>query len=94
MESATGLGAAVRAVAARPRLWPAAARQVRALVPTRWWARSPYLPVPDRAWLRFRLTTAYGDAAAPIRADDLVTWLEWSDTVRVPGAGTGGDRRV
>jgi hypothetical protein len=33
--------------------------------------------VPDRAWLRFRLQTAYGDAAAAPEPDDLVTWLEW-----------------
>lgn len=78
----TGTRAAVAAVLARPRLWPAALRQVRALVPPRWWARSPFLPVPSRAWLRFRMTTAYGDGDAPVDVDDLLVWLAWTDTVR------------
>lgn len=72
------------AVAARPRLWPAALRQARALVPPGWWRRRPFLPVPDRAWLRFRLTTAYGAGDAPIEPEHLLEWLSWSDTVRRP----------
>lgn len=89
MERATGrLGlppgalAVARAVAARPDLWRAALRQARALVPPRWWRRSPHLPVPDRDWTAFRLTTAYGDRAVPLVPDDVLTWLAWSDTVR------------
>lgn len=78
----TGTGAAVVAVAARPRLWPAALRQARALVPAGWWRRRPFLPVPDREWLRFRMTTAYGDADAPVDVDDLLVWLAWTDTAR------------
>lgn len=83
----------MRAVVARPRLWPAALRQARVLVPSGWWRRAPFLPVPDRAWLRFRLTTAYGDPDAPLGADDLVTWLAWSDTVRVRPDPADGNRR-
>lgn len=84
-----GALAAARAVAARPRLWPSALRQVRALARPRWWRRPPFLPLPDRDWLAFRLTTAYGEADAALRPDDVVRWLEWSDTVRLetpPGA--------
>ncbi len=76
--------AAVGAVLARPRLWRAAGRQARALVAPGWWRRRPFLPVPDRAWLRFRMTTAYGDPDAPVVIDDLLDWLAWSDTVRIP----------
>jgi hypothetical protein len=36
----------------------------------------PFLPLPDAGYLRFRLVTAYGDAAAPT-PDDLVSYLEW-----------------
>jgi len=78
----SGAVAAARALAARPRLWPAAVRQGRALVPDRWWRRRPFLPVPDRQWLRFRMTTAYGDPGAPVDVDDLLTWLAWTDTAR------------
>ena len=85
----TGRRAAVGAIAARPRLWPAALRQARALVPPGWWRRRPFLPVPDAAWLRFRMTTAYGDPGADIDVEDLLTWLAWTATT--PSLG-GPDR--
>lgn len=88
---AVGAGRAVLAVLARPRLWPAALRQARVLVPRSWWRRPPFLPLPDRAWLGFRMTTAYGDPAAPVDVEDLLTWLAWTDTVR---AGAEGARRA
>jgi hypothetical protein len=87
-----GVGAVAVAIARRPRLWLSAARQARVLVPPGWWRRRPFLPVPDRAWLRFRMTTAYGDADAALDVEDLLTWLAWTDTVR-RDAGTGGAER-
>jgi hypothetical protein len=80
--------AAVAAVATRPRLWPAALRQARALVVPGWWRRRPFLPVPDRAWLRFRMTTAYGDPGAGIDVEDLLTWLAWTDTTKTCAEGS------
>lgn len=68
----------VGALAARPRLWPTAARQAARLVPRRWWRRRPFVPVPDRAWLRFRAETQYGDPDRAPGAGDVVTWLEWA----------------
>ncbi|MGK2929334.1 MAG: hypothetical protein ACSLFO_07115 [Acidimicrobiales bacterium] len=50
-------------------------------MPRGWWRRAPFLPLPDRDWLAFRLTTAYGDPKAPVAVDDLLTWLAWSRTV-------------
>jgi hypothetical protein len=41
-----------------------------------WWRRPPFLPVPPRAYLRFRIQTQYGTDGAPSAAD-LVTYLEW-----------------
>jgi hypothetical protein len=73
---------AARTVAVRPALWRPALRQARALAPGRWWRRWPFLPLPDRRWMEFRLVTAYGDARAAIVPEDLVAWLAWSDTVR------------
>lgn len=35
-------------------------RLVRAFAPNRWWARPPFLPVPPREFLLFRLHTMYG----------------------------------
>jgi hypothetical protein len=64
------------AVAARPRLWAIAARQTTRIARPRWWKHSPFLPIPDAAYLRFRLETAYGETVAPAPAD-LISYLEW-----------------
>jgi hypothetical protein len=69
---------AVSAVLRRPRLWPAGARAYVTHVPDRWYRRAPFLPVPDRDWLRFRLQTQYGDPQHAPDPDDVVTWLQWS----------------
>lgn len=68
----------VAAVARRPALWPAAARQARRLARRRWWRRPPFLPVPDRAWVRFRAETQYGDPDRPPDPADVLTWLDWT----------------
>ena len=76
---AAGLnGPALAAVARRPDLWPIAIKAGRSLVPRAWWRRRPFLPVPDRGWMHFRLETAYGgNGEGPIGADELITYLEW-----------------
>lgn len=66
-----------RALAARPALWPTAARQALVLAARGWWRRPPFLPLPDPAYVRFRLQTAYGDARREPSAEDLVTYLRW-----------------
>jgi hypothetical protein len=74
------LRAAARAAGAvllRPRLWRTAVVEVRRLAPNGWWRRRPYLPVPDAAYLRFRMQTQYGDADHEPKPEDLVAWLEW-----------------
>lgn len=66
------------AVLRRPHLWLTAVRAAVDLAPRGWWRRPPFLPVPDRRWLHFRLVTAYGgEGTTPMRSDDLITWLEW-----------------
>ncbi|HVC15653.1 MAG TPA: hypothetical protein VND62_12430 [Acidimicrobiales bacterium] len=73
-----GIGASLRAVAARPRLWPAALVVGLRLAPRGWWRRWPPLPWPDADYWRFRMQTAYGgegnDAPDP---DDVVEFLVW-----------------
>lgn len=43
----------------------------------RWWSSAPFLPVPDRSYLRWRMYTAYGDedAVPPLR--DVVGFARW-----------------
>ena len=72
------LMSAAPAVLRRPGLWATAARQMFRLARRRWWLRPPFLPVPDRDYLRFRLVTMYGgDGDAAMEPEDLVEWLEW-----------------
>ncbi|MAT05738.1 MAG: hypothetical protein CL424_11935 [Acidimicrobiaceae bacterium] len=67
----------VWAVARRPDLWPTAARQARRTAPPGWWKHRPFLPMPSGDYLRFRLTTQYGDPAAAPDPADTISYLEW-----------------
>ncbi len=42
-----------------------------------WWRKPPFLPAPDRAYLRWRMYTAYGreDAVPPAR--DVIAFARW-----------------
>jgi hypothetical protein len=70
---------AIGRVVVRPGLWPTALRTAARTARTRWWRHPPFLPVPDRAYLAFRLETQYGTGGAP-EPRDLVTYLEWCRT--------------
>jgi len=63
-------------VLARPRLWLTALRQAQRLARPRWWARMPFLPLPDPDYLRFRFETQYGSEGRP-DPHDLVDYLAW-----------------
>jgi hypothetical protein len=67
----------IAAVLRRPRLWPTAVRQWSRLVPGSWWRRPPFLPVPDRAYMAFRMQTQYGDPRHRPERDDLISYLTW-----------------
>ena len=67
-----------RAVAVRPTLWPTAIRAARTLAPPGWWRSRPFLPLPDRQYLSFRMVTAYGgEGDARVDPHDVITWLTW-----------------
>ncbi len=72
-----GRPAAMRALSGYPGLWLEALRAVVALVPRRWWRKPPFLPLPDRRYLAWRIATAYGRPDAPVASDDLVAFLRW-----------------
>jgi hypothetical protein len=65
------------AILRRPRLWPVAVRQWRRTTPAGWWRRRPFLPVPTREYLGFRLLTQYGDSDARASSADVVNYLGW-----------------
>lgn len=47
-----------------------------------WYRRLPFLPLPAREYLRWRMYTAYGDAQIVPPADDVVRYARWA--VRKP----------
>jgi len=42
-----------------------------------WWTRPPFLPLPDRTYLRWRMLTAYADENAVPPLDDVVRFARW-----------------
>lgn len=69
---------ALAIVLPHPSLWRIGVHQARVLAGPGWWRRPPFLPLPDPAYLRFRMETAYGGAGdQQPRPDDLLTYLRW-----------------
>ena len=47
----------------------------------RWYARPPFLPLPDRNYIAWRMYTAYGDRDAVPPIDDIVRYARWARTI-------------
>jgi hypothetical protein len=47
-----------------------------------WYRRFPFLPLPDRTYVAWRMYTAYGDRHAIPPLDDVVRYARW--TRRMP----------
>jgi len=60
-----------------PRLGLDLLRTAWAFRSRRWWTRAPYLPVPDRIYLRWRMYTAYADEEAVPPLEDVVRFARW-----------------
>lgn len=43
----------------------------------RWWTIPPFLPVPDRTYLRWRMYTAYASEDAVPPLEDVVSFARW-----------------
>ena len=76
------VGPAALAVARRPSLWATAVRQVLVLAAPGWWRRRPWLPLPDAAYMRFRMVTQYGDQEHAPVPQDVVDYLRWCRSYR------------
>ena len=73
---------ALLAVVIRPHLWATALEEGWRLAPPGWWRRWPPRPLPDPAYLRFRMQTAYGNPSATPSAEDLLGYLHWCRRMR------------
>lgn len=70
--------------AIRPRLALDLLRTGWAFRRRRWWAAAPFVPLPDRTYLRWRMYTAYGDEAAVPPAEDVIRFARWRrETMRL-----------
>ena len=63
--------------ALNPRLGLDLLRTAWAFRRRRWWSQPPFLPVPDRTYLRWRMYTAYADENAVPPADDVIRFARW-----------------
>lgn len=43
-----------------------------------WYQRPPFLPLPDRNYMRWRMYTAFGDSNALPSPDDAVRFARWA----------------
>ena len=43
----------------------------------RWWSAPPFLPLPDRTYLRWRMYTAYASEDAVPPVEDVVNFARW-----------------
>ena len=66
----------------RPGLWPALLSAAWAFRPRDWYRRPPFLPLPSRTYMRWRLDTAYGDPDAAPPADEIARFVTWSAEMR------------
>lgn len=50
--------------------------------PEGWYRRFPFLPIPPRAYLRWRMETAYGDPDAHPPEREAARYLQWTGRMR------------
>lgn len=66
----------------RPSLIPAILGTAWAFRPNGWFRTPPFLPVPPRSYMRWRLETAFGDPNATPAFDELERYIRWSREMR------------
>jgi hypothetical protein len=44
-----------------------------------WWRRPPFLPLPPREYLDWRLHTAYGDGGQEPTAEEMERYVRWAN---------------
>jgi hypothetical protein len=64
--------------ALRPRLAAALLRVAWRFRARHWYSRFPFLPLPDRDYVRWRMYTAYGAADALPSAPDVERYALWA----------------
>lgn len=71
-----------KAAIRRPSLIPRLLGTAWAFRANRWYLRPPFLPIPPRGYMRWRMETAYGDADAVPPMTELERYLRWGEEMR------------
>lgn len=66
----------------RPALIPHLVRASWAFRARHWYRRPPFLPMPPRSYVRWRLETAYGDPEASPPLEQLARYVLWTSRMR------------
>ncbi len=66
----------------RPWLIPAMLGAAWAFRANRWYRRPPFLPLPSKAYMRWRMETAYGQDGTVVPSGDLERYLRWGSDMR------------
>jgi hypothetical protein len=74
--------ALTRQILVRPRTWPLLLGAAWRFRRRDWYRHPPFLPLPSREYMQWRLHTAFGDEKATPTATDLVSYLEWTVRMR------------
>ncbi len=69
-------------LARRPWLLPLLLSSAWAFRSRAWFRQKPFLPVPSRAYVRWRLDTAYGNPEADPPLEELLRFLRWAREMR------------
>jgi hypothetical protein len=79
MAKETALLSLVGRVALRPRTVGSLIRAAWRFRSRGWWRRPPFLPVPPREYVEWRLHTAYGEEGRDPTADEIRRYVRWAN---------------
>jgi hypothetical protein len=69
-------------VVTRPWTVPLLAGSAWAFRARHWYRTAPFLPLPPRSYLRWRMDTAYGDPDFVPSTDEFLRYLRWAAEMR------------
>mgnify|MGYP006303902427 CR=1 FL=1 len=86
-DTRTVMGIARQALG-RPRLLAGLIRATWRFRARGWWKRPPFLPLPPREYMDWRMHTAYGDGGRSPRVEELHRYVRWANRLyRTRGRG-------
>ena len=72
----------VKAAIKKPSLVPIILGSAWAFRSNRWYLRPPFLPIPPKKYMRWRMNTAYGDTGVVPPTIEVERYLRWASDMR------------